>query len=72
MAKQKKKRNKIYRGEDAKNARPDVVRITAANRSAPNQWMYERRKLLRPVLIAVGIAVLVVIVIIGIIGSINP
>lgn len=71
MAKQKKKRNKAYRGEDAKNARPDVVRITAANRSAPGQWLYERRKLLKPVLIAVGIASLLVILIIGIIGVVN-
>lgn len=71
MVKQKKKRNKAYRGEDAKNARPDVVRITAANRSAPGQWLYERRKLVRPVLIAVGIAVILVIVVIGITGIVN-
>ncbi|HEU0266839.1 MAG TPA: hypothetical protein VFQ70_04390 [Candidatus Saccharimonadaceae bacterium] len=71
MAKQKKKRNKSYRGEDAKNARPDIVRISAANRSALGQWLYEHRKLLRPVLIGVGIAILVVIVIIGIVGIVN-
>lgn len=71
MAKQKKKRNKAYQGADAKNARPAVVRISAANRSAPRQWLYEHRKSLKPGLIAAGIVVVVIILLVGIIGVIN-
>lgn len=69
MGKQKKKRTKSYHGADAKNARPDIVRITAANRSGSQQWLFEHRKLLRPVLIAAGIVIVVIVLLIGSIGA---
>lgn len=72
MVKQKKKRNKVYQGADAKNARPQVVRISAENRSASRQWLYEHRKARKPVLVAIAIVVVLVILIIGIVGAINP
>lgn len=71
MAKQKKKRNKLYRGSDAKNARPEVVRISAENRSALNQWLYEHRKMTKPVLIVAGIVIILVVLVIGIVGLFN-
>ena len=68
MAKQKKKRNKVYTGSDAANARPVVTRISAVNRSKAGQWWYDRRRFVKPVGIGVGILLLLIIVIVGIIG----
>ncbi len=68
MAKQKKKRNKTYAGSDAANARPVVTRISAVNRSKTGQWWYDRRRFVKPVAIAVGILLLIIIVIIGIVS----
>ncbi len=59
----KKKRNKQYRGADAALTKPTVTRISAANRSKASQWWFERKRVLKPVLIgvlvAVGLAVLI-------------
>lgn len=60
MAKQKKKRNKVYRGRDARRSTPQVIRVEAANRSALGQWWFERKRFLKPVLIAVLVVVLLV------------
>lgn len=57
--KQKKKRNKQYRGADAALERPVVTKISAVNRSKFGQWWFERKRILKPVLIGVGVAVLV-------------
>lgn len=58
--KQKKKRNKQYRGVDAAINQPVVTRISAANRSKIGQWWFERKRVLKPVLI--GVAVLLILV----------
>lgn len=55
MAKQKKKRNKVYRGRDAKLAQPQVLRVEAANRSRLGQWWFEKKKFAKPVAIVVGL-----------------
>ena len=49
--KQKKKRNKAYRGVDAAIEKPVVTRITAVNRSKPAQWWYDNKRVAKPVLI---------------------
>jgi hypothetical protein len=67
MAKQKKKRNKKYTGADAAITTPTVVRITAANRSKLGQWLYERRQLRRPVIIAAVVVVVLVLVIVEVV-----
>jgi hypothetical protein len=59
MAKQKKKRNKIYTGQDAATSRPTVTRISAANRNKAQQWWFEKKRIAKPVLIGVGIAIIV-------------
>lgn len=61
--KQKKKRNKQYRGQEAAMTRPAITRITAANRSKLGQWWFDRKKILKPVLIAVLIAAVVALLI---------
>lgn len=60
MAKQKKKRNKVYTGADASVTRPTVTRLTAANRNKVQQWWFEKKRIAKPVLIGVGIAIVVV------------
>jgi hypothetical protein len=42
MAKQKKKRNKVYTGADASVTRPTVTRISAENRNGLQQWWFEK------------------------------
>lgn len=56
----KKKRNKQYRGTDAAMTRPSVTKISAANRSKLGQWWHERKRVLKPILIAAGVIAIVV------------
>lgn len=60
MAKQKKKRNKIYRGADASVTKPVVTKISAANRNKPQQWWFEKKRIAKPILIASGVVIGVV------------
>jgi hypothetical protein len=55
MAKQKKKRNKVYRGADASVTKPIVTKISAANRNKPQQWWFEKKRVAKPILIASGV-----------------
>lgn len=57
MAKQKKKRNKVYQG--AATQRPIVTRISAANRNSVQQWWFDKKRIAKPTLIAAGIAIVV-------------
>ena len=60
MAKQKKKRNKAYRGQDAKIQAPQVIRVEAANRNKVSQWWFEKKRIVRPVAIAGAIALVII------------
>jgi hypothetical protein len=60
MAKQKKKRSKIYTGADASVARPVITRIQAVKRNKLQQWWFEKKKIAKPVLIAVAVAIVVI------------
>lgn len=60
MAKQKKKRNKVYRGADASITKPVVTKISAANRNKPQQWWFEKKRVAKPILIASGVVAVVV------------
>lgn len=53
--KQKKKRNKVYRGVDAALDRPVVTRISAANRSKIGQWWFDNKRVAKPILIISGV-----------------
>ena len=72
MAKQKKKRNKAYTGADAAITRPVITRIQAANRSKIGQWWFDRKRVLKPVLITTGIILLIVWLIIELVRIANP
>jgi hypothetical protein len=67
----KKKRNKQYRGVDAAMTKPAVTRISAANRSKFGQWWFERKRVLKPVLITAAIIIAVVWLIIELIRIAN-
>jgi hypothetical protein len=60
MAKQKKKRNKVYTGADASVTRPTLTRISAVKRNKAQQWWFEKKRFAKPVLIGVAIAIVVV------------
>ena len=60
MAKQKKKRNKKYSGSDAAMTRPTITRVEAVQRSKVGQWWHDRRRTLKPILIA-GVVVLIIV-----------
>jgi hypothetical protein len=60
MAKQKKKRNKVYTGQDASVTRPVVTRISAVKRNKVQQWWFEKKRIAKPVLITAGVAIVVV------------
>ncbi len=53
--KQKKKRNKQYRGADAALTRPAVTRISAVHRSKLGQWWFDNKRVAKPMLIAAGV-----------------
>jgi len=71
MSKNKKKRNKVYTGVDAAITKPIITHVTAANRSAIGQFWFERKKILKPVLITSGIVIFVIILIFQIVGLAN-
>lgn len=57
--KQKKKRNKQYKGADAAMSKPAVTRISAVNRSKLGQWWFDHKRIAKPILIALGIVLVV-------------
>ncbi|MDR1196931.1 MAG: hypothetical protein LBL08_01495 [Candidatus Nomurabacteria bacterium] len=63
MGKNKKKRNKKYTGIDARQDESTVTvhKVSAVNRSAFGQWIFEHKKLIR----IVAIAALVIVIIIA-------
>lgn len=60
MAKQKKKRNKVYSGQGAAATRPTVTRLSAVQRNKLQQWWFDKKRIAKPVLIGVAIAIVVV------------
>lgn len=69
-AKQKKKRNKKYQGADAKVKTPQVLRVSAEERSRFKEWWLVYGKLVKFVAGAIGIIAVIILLIIGIIGII--
>ena len=65
--KQKKKRNKQYQGADAALQRPVVTKISAVNRSKLGQWWFDRKRVLKPVLIAAAVIIILIWLIIELI-----
>ena len=68
MSKQKKKRNKPYRGQDAKITRPTIVRVSAEQRGPLKQWWVEHKRAAKPLGIIVAILLAIILLGIGIVG----
>lgn len=64
----KKKRNKAYKGSSAAMERPKITRVQAVNRSRPRQWWIDNSRVAKPALTIGGIALVVIVLLIGIIG----
>lgn len=60
MAKQKKKRNKVYTGQGAAITRPTVTRVNAVKRNRLMQWWLDNKRVAKPVAITVAVAIVVV------------
>ncbi|MCA9341681.1 hypothetical protein KC952_04095 [Candidatus Saccharibacteria bacterium] len=60
MARQKKKRNKAYKGDDAKNAPANVVRVAAVDRNKFAQWWFEKKRILKPIIITILVITIIV------------
>ena len=67
-AKQKKKRNKKYQGADAKVTAPQVVRVSAEERSRFREWWLTYGKLTKFISTAAGILLVIILLVIGLIG----
>lgn len=57
--KQKKKRNKTYRGTDAAT-KPSVTKISAVNRNKLSQWIHDNKKIIKPASITLAVALALV------------
>ena len=67
MVKTKKKRDKAYKGSGAAIVRPSVTRVSAVHRNRPHQWWVDHKRIAKPVLIAVGVVIFVVVLLFEII-----
>lgn len=67
MSKHKKKRNKAYTGADAAMTKPVITKISAVNRNKPAQWWFDHKKIAKPILIASGVGIFVIVIIVEII-----
>jgi hypothetical protein len=71
MAKQKKKRNKAYTGADAAVTRPVITRISAVNRNPVSQWWFDHKRIAKPILIASGVVLVIIILVLEIVRIAN-
>jgi len=66
--KQKKKRNKPYRGVDAAIDRPILTRISAVHRNPVNQWWFDHKRIAKPILIAALVVAVIIVLIVQLIS----
>lgn len=66
--KQKKKRNKKYQGADAKVSSPQVLRVSAEDRSALKEWWLTYGRLAKFIAAAAAIVFALLLVIVGLVG----
>lgn len=71
MVKQKKKRNKVYRGKDAAQQKPEIIRVEAVQRNKPQLWWHENKRIVKPVAITILIVTILIVLIYELIRAIN-
>ncbi len=67
MAKQKKKRNKQYKGSGAAQTQPVITHVAAVKRNKLQLWWLDKKRVAKPVGIGVGIAFVVIILLVELI-----
>ena len=67
MPKQKKKRNKVYKGAGAAQTTPSVTRVTAVKRNKLQLWWLEKKRIAKPLAIAALVVLVLIVVIIEIV-----
>jgi len=67
MTKQKKKRNKQYKGSGATQTQPVITHVSAVKRNKVQQWWVDKKRIVKPVSIAGGVVIAVIIIIIEIV-----
>jgi hypothetical protein len=65
----KKKRTKSYKGNPA-TTRPIITRVSAVNRNPVGQWWFDHKKFAKPVSIATGVVLAIIVIVIGLIDAI--
>ena len=65
----KKKRNKSYKG-NAQVTRPIITRVSAVNRNPVHQWWVDHKRVAKPALAISGVAAVIILIVIGLIGLI--
>lgn len=63
MAKQKKKRNKKYTGTGAAQTRSEITHVTAVKRNKLQIWWLDKKRIVKPVSITIGVAFVIVIIV---------
>ncbi len=63
MVKQKKKRDKAYKGSGAATTRPSITRVSAVNRNRVHQWWFDHKRLAKPILIAAGVVIVIIVLV---------
>lgn len=66
--KQKKKRNKKYQGADAKVSSPQVVRVSAEERSRFTEWWLTYGRLVKFIATAIGVILVLILLVVGLVG----
>lgn len=69
--KQKKKRNKKYQGADAKVQAPQVLRVSAEERSAFKEWWLTYGQLVKVVGGVIGFIIVLIVLLIGVFGIVQ-
>lgn len=59
MTKQKKKRNKQYKGSGAALSQPVVTHVSAIKRNKAQLWWLEKKRIVKPIAIGTAIALVV-------------
>lgn len=69
MSKKKKKRNKVYSGENAAAIKPTVIHVQAKSRSKFGQWWFDHKKIalrIGKILLVIVIVTIIIVEIINI------
>lgn len=67
MGKNKKKRDKSYKGAGAATTRPAITRIEAVNRNRVSQWWVDHKRIAKPVGIASGVGAIIIVLLVEIV-----